>query len=153
MTPHYLLIASIALAAPASAALEYAFAGATGFNAMLADPAAAADPRSPTNRANAQLISAALPPVRFQLQLTGMGCWPTLAQLTVRRVRVPMGNPSNVRDFSGSKDFVYSSAVSADGAVIIAGGEASVLRVWNGTNGQVVATFEPPQPLKVEESQ
>ena len=70
----------------------------------------------------------------------------------VRRVRVPMGNPSNVRDFSGSKDFVYASAVSADGAVIIAGGEASVLRVWNGTNGQVIATFEPPQPPKVEES-
>ena len=67
----------------------------------------------------------------------------------VRRVRVPMGNPSNVRDFSGSKDFVYSSAVSADGAVIIAGGEASVLRVWNGINGQVIAAFEPP---KVEES-
>lgn len=70
----------------------------------------------------------------------------------VRRVRVPMGNPSNVRDFSGSKDFVYSSAVSADGTVIIGGGEASVLRVWNGTNGQVIATFEPPQPIKVEES-
>ena len=59
------VIIAIAIAAPASAALEYAFAGATGFNAMLADPAAAADPRSPTNRANAQLISAALPPVRF----------------------------------------------------------------------------------------
>ena len=27
------------------------------------------------------------PPVRFQLQLTGTGCWPTLAQLTVRSVR------------------------------------------------------------------
>lgn len=27
------------------------------------------------------------PPVRFQFQLTGTGCWPTLAQLTVRSVR------------------------------------------------------------------
>ena len=26
-------------------------------------------------------------PVRFQLQLTGAGCWPTLAQLTIRSVR------------------------------------------------------------------
>ena len=64
----------------------------------------------------------------------------------VRRVRVPLGNPSNVRDFSGATDYVYSCSVSADGNVIVAGGADAVLRVWNGANGQSLVTFEAPQP-------
>ena len=64
----------------------------------------------------------------------------------VRRVRVPLGNPANVRDFSGATDYVYSCAVSADGNVVVAGGADAVLRVWNGANGQSIATFEPPKP-------
>ena len=64
----------------------------------------------------------------------------------VRRVRVPLGNPSNVRDFSGATDYVYSCSVSADGNVIVAGGADAVLRVWNGANGQSLVTFAAPQP-------
>ena len=68
----------------------------------------------------------------------------------VRRVRVPLGNPSNVRDFSGATDYVYSCSVSADGNVIVAGGADAVLRVWNGANGQSLVTFEAPQPESSE---
>jgi WD40 repeat protein len=54
-------------------------------------------------------------------------------------------NGGNVRDFPGSADYMYSSAASADGKTIIAGGADSVLRVWSD-NGQVFATFEAPKP-------
>ena len=36
--------------------------------------------------------------------------------------------------------------MSADGNVIVAGGADAVLRVWNGANGQSLATFEAPKP-------
>ena len=62
----------------------------------------------------------------------------------VRRVRVPLGNPSNVRDFSGATDYVYSCSVSADD-VIVAGGADAVLRVWNRPTA-ILVTFEAPQP-------
>ena len=64
----------------------------------------------------------------------------------VRRVSIPMGNPKNVRDFSGSTDYVYSSSISSDGKVVVAGGADAVLRVWNGTNGAIISTFEAPKP-------
>ncbi len=54
-------------------------------------------------------------------------------------------NGSNVRDFPGSADYMYSSAASADGKIIIAGGADSVLRVWTDA-GAVFATFEAPKP-------
>ncbi|WP_254506933.1 c-type cytochrome domain-containing protein [Anatilimnocola floriformis] len=54
-------------------------------------------------------------------------------------------NGGNVRDFPGSADYMYSSAASADGKTIIAGGADSTLRVWS-ENGQVYATFEAPKP-------
>jgi hypothetical protein len=52
----------------------------------------------------------------------------------------------NYRTFGGSNDFVYSTAATRDEALVLAGGEDGVLRVWNGQNGQVVYTFEPPKP-------
>lgn len=51
----------------------------------------------------------------------------------------------NYRGFSGPTDFVYSVACTRDEAVVVAGGEDGVLRVWNGTNGQVLYSFEPPK--------
>ena len=54
-------------------------------------------------------------------------------------------NGGNVRTFSGGKDYMYNVSISADGKVIAAGGQDSVLRLWSD-NGQVVASFEPPQP-------
>lgn len=53
-------------------------------------------------------------------------------------------NGGNVRSFAGNTDFVYTADASGDGKEIVAGGEDSVLRVWNDA-GQVFATFEPPK--------
>ncbi|MDG2214408.1 MAG: WD40 repeat domain-containing protein, partial [Verrucomicrobiota bacterium] len=62
----------------------------------------------------------------------------------VRRVSIPMGNPKNIRDFSGAKDYVYSGSISADGNIVAAGGADAVLRIWNGASGATIATFEAP---------
>ena len=52
-------------------------------------------------------------------------------------------NGAKVRSFDGATDFLYSAAASDDGRRIIAGGEDSVLRVWDGTNGKTLYQFEP----------
>ena len=52
-------------------------------------------------------------------------------------------NGGKVRSFDGATDFLYSAAASDDGRRIIAGGEDSVLRVWDGTNGKTLYQFEP----------
>ncbi|MCO6459677.1 MAG: PD40 domain-containing protein [Pirellulaceae bacterium] len=53
-------------------------------------------------------------------------------------------NGGNVRAYGGAADFVYSVGVSGDGKLIIAGGQDSVLRIWN-ENGQVFVSFDPPK--------
>ncbi len=60
-------------------------------------------------------------------------------------------NGGNVRNFGGSNDFLYAVGVSPDGAVVAAGGEESVVRLYNGNNGQLVKTLLPPgvpEPVK-----
>jgi len=54
-------------------------------------------------------------------------------------------NGRNRGGFSGPDDFVYTVRVSADGKTIVAGGQSSVVRVWNEKR-DVIATFEPPEP-------
>lgn len=49
-----------------------------------------------------------------------------------------------VRSFEGATDYLYSAAASADGKSIIAGGEDSILRVWDGTSGKILYQFAPP---------
>jgi WD40 repeat protein len=51
----------------------------------------------------------------------------------------------NYRNFGGMPDFVYAVASTRDEAIVIAGGEDGVLRVWNGTNAQELFKFEPPK--------
>ena len=41
---------------------------------------------------------------------------------------------------------MYASAATPDGKVILGGGEDSALRIWNMTDGKVIATFEAPKP-------
>jgi len=38
----------------------------------------------------------------------------------------------------------YISRLSPDGKVVVAGGQDSILRVWNGGDGNVLVTFPPP---------
>jgi WD40 repeat protein len=43
-----------------------------------------------------------------------------------------------------SKDYLYAVGVSADGKVVAAGGEEGVVRLYNGTNGQLLKALLPP---------
>lgn len=61
-------------------------------------------------------------------------------------------NGSNFRNFSGGTDFMYSADATHDQAVVVAGGEDGVLRVWNGSNGQVLQSFSPPVAEDVQAS-
>lgn len=54
-------------------------------------------------------------------------------------------NGGAVREFKGCPDYVYCSATTDDGAVVAAGGEDGVLRVWNGADAKEIASFTPPQ--------
>ena len=61
-------------------------------------------------------------------------------------------NGSNFRSFSGGTDFMYSADATRDQAVVVAGGEDGVIRVWNGSNGQVLQTFAPSVPEDAQAS-
>jgi WD40 repeat protein len=50
----------------------------------------------------------------------------------------------NTRNFGGSGDFLYAVGVSPDGAVVAAGGEEGVVRLYNGTNAQLIKVLAPP---------
>ena len=67
----------------------------------------------------------------------------TSGDKTVRLINT--SNLNDARSFSGGTDFMYASAVTPDGKVILGGGEDSALRIWNMTDGKVIATFEAPK--------
>jgi WD40 repeat protein len=50
----------------------------------------------------------------------------------------------NMRNFGGSGDFLYAVGVSPDGALVAAGGEEGVVRLYNGTNAQLIKVLLPP---------
>jgi WD40 repeat protein len=62
---------------------------------------------------------------------------------TVRLYNTDSGG--NERNYGGASDFVYSAATTADGKLVIGGGQDGVLRLWNGENAQVLKAFEPPK--------
>ena len=47
------------------------------------------------------------------------------------------------KGFSGAGDFVYCARSSVDGKTIVAGGQDSVVRIWNA-DGKSIVNFEPP---------
>jgi WD40 repeat protein len=53
-------------------------------------------------------------------------------------------NGGNVRNFGGNTDFLYAVGVSPDGAIVAAGGQEGVVRLYNGTNAQLIKTLLPP---------
>ncbi len=68
----------------------------------------------------------------------------TTAEKRARILRIPLGNPANVRDLSGAVDVLHAGGVSIGGGVVAAGGESGVLRVWKVADGKLIASFEPP---------
>jgi WD40 repeat protein len=64
---------------------------------------------------------------------------------TVRFHQADNGN--NFRNFAGGADYMYTVAGSLDEKVVAAGGEDGILRVWNGTNAQLIVNFEPVKPV------
>ena len=62
----------------------------------------------------------------------------------IRLVRAADGGSE--RDFTGPTDFMYAVAASADGNVVIGGGQDSTVRIWKVTDGQLIIAFEVPKP-------
>ena len=60
------------------------------------------------------------------------------------QVRIVRENGENVRTFSGAADYMYSATATPDGKIVVAGGQDSVLRIWNGADGNVLVTFPAP---------
>jgi WD40 repeat protein len=50
-------------------------------------------------------------------------------------------NGGNLRSFSGATDYLYASAVSANGKLLAAGGHASTVRIWQD-DGKLLVAFE-----------
>jgi hypothetical protein len=57
-------------------------------------------------------------------------------------------NGGNLRNFSGNADFLYAVGVSPDGAIVAAGGEEGIVRLYNGNNGSLVKELLPPGVVK-----
>ena len=53
-------------------------------------------------------------------------------------------NGGNIRQYPGATDYVYAVGASPDGAVVAAGGEEGVVRIYNGTSGALVKAALPP---------
>jgi WD40 repeat protein len=61
------------------------------------------------------------------------------------KVRLVALDGKEVRVFPEVADFMQSAAVSADGRLVVAGGQDSVLRVWKAADGAKLAAFAPPK--------
>jgi WD40 repeat protein len=62
------------------------------------------------------------------------------------QVRLVKDNGETVRSFAGGSDFIHSAAATPDGAWVVAGGQDSVLRIWNGKDGTLVSALAGPSP-------
>ncbi len=67
-----------------------------------------------------------------------------LASSGDNQVRLVRENGDSVRTFSGETDYVYSAMATPDGKIVVAGGQDSMLRVWNGLDGKTLMNFPPP---------
>jgi WD40 repeat protein len=68
-----------------------------------------------------------------------------LASSGDNQVRLVRENGDSVRTFSGETDYVYSAMATPDGKIVVAGGQDSMLRVWNGLDGKTLMNFPPPE--------
>jgi WD40 repeat protein len=59
-------------------------------------------------------------------------------------VRLLKEDGGTLRDFAGNKGFLFSTAVTPDGQIVLGGGQDSVLRVWNAASGKNLFSLDPP---------
>ena len=52
------------------------------------------------------------------------------------KVRLLKEDGGTLRDFGGSKGFIFSTAITPDGQLVLGGGQDSILRIWNGPTGK-----------------
>jgi WD40 repeat protein len=52
-------------------------------------------------------------------------------------------NPQTLRIFDGQSTFLHCAAATADGKVIVAGGQDGTLRLWNGDSTYLIHAFPP----------
>jgi WD40 repeat protein len=60
-------------------------------------------------------------------------------------------NGGNFRNLGGGSDFLYTVGVSGDGAVVAAGGQEGVVRLYNGNSGALIKALLPPGAEKALE--
>lgn len=61
------------------------------------------------------------------------------------QVRILRDNGESVRSLSGAADYLYATAATPDGKTVVAGGQDSVLHVWDGSDGKVLMKLPPPE--------
>lgn len=54
-------------------------------------------------------------------------------------------NATSTKTFNGGNDFMYSTAVTANGKLVVGGGQDSVLFIWNVDKGDLFRSLAPPQ--------
>ena len=67
-----------------------------------------------------------------------------LAAAADPKLRLLKEDGGTAKDFSGSKGFIFITAVTPDGQIILGGGQDSVLRIWNANTGKSLFNLEPP---------
>jgi WD40 repeat protein len=55
------------------------------------------------------------------------------------RVRIIDASGGNVRSLDGATDFLYAAAGTPDGAIVVAGGQDGLLRIWDAKTGRLLA--------------
>jgi WD40 repeat protein len=63
---------------------------------------------------------------------------------TVKKWNITNGNSAPPANFPGATDVLYAVAASPDGQLVASGGEDGVVRLYNGTNGQLFKALVPP---------
>jgi WD40 repeat protein len=61
------------------------------------------------------------------------------------QVRIVRENGEKVRSLEGAVDFMNSAAATPDGKLVVAGGQDGVMRIWDGADGKLRASFAPTQ--------
>ena len=59
------------------------------------------------------------------------------------KVRLFGADGNQLRVFPDVADFMNAIAVSADGKIVVAGGQDGLLRMWNATDGKSLTNFPP----------